>query len=315
MSSIRSLTAVPRTAERALAPALLAALVAGACSSSGDDAGSDASRAGGDGVAAGDVSPMTVAAGGSDEGSGGTGSAPAGGGDPEGGAGDGAADGDTPGGEATGGGTGNAGADPGTPATLEASARYRLEFDATWSADTHPAGFPDEPHFSPLVGAVHNEQVRLWEPGQLATGGVRTVAETGNPAPMLDEVRAAIGSGYALAEIAGGGVPSSPGTQSVEFEVTPDYPEITVITMLAPSPDWFAGVRGLSLLDEDGFVERAEVELALYDAGTDDGPGYTSADDPTEPPGIIERVSSRSGDSPFVDGGPAIGRFTIERVR
>ena len=41
--------------------------------------------------------------------------------------------------------------------TAGGDARYRVTFQATWSAETHPTNFPANPHFSGLVGATHNE--------------------------------------------------------------------------------------------------------------------------------------------------------------
>jgi len=56
-----------------------------------------------------------------------------------------------------------------------------------------------------------------------------------------------------------------------QFSVKTDSPFVTLTTMIAPSPDWFVGMHGLSLLDDQGqsFQER-QVELVPYDAGTDD---------------------------------------------
>ena len=41
------------------------------------------------------------------------------------------------------------------------TASYRVTFEATWSAATHPSMFPATPHFSGLVGATHEEGLRL----------------------------------------------------------------------------------------------------------------------------------------------------------
>ena len=46
----------------------------------------------------------------------------------------------------------------------------------------------------------------------------------------------------------GGGTPTATG----DFTVTTDHPLVTLITMIAPSPDWFVGVHGESLLDAGG---------------------------------------------------------------
>ena len=68
------------------------------------------------------------------------------------------------------------------------------------------------------------------------------------------------------------------------FSVSSDFPRITLVSMVAPSPDWFAGVRGLALLDGETWVEELVVPLYPYDAGTDSGISYTAADVATVPP-------------------------------
>ena len=74
------------------------------------------------------------------------------------------------------------------------SARYRLTFNSVWSAQTHPLNFPPPAHFSPLAGAVHNDSVEFWAPGQLATDGYELMAETGDPSGVLAEVASSIGN-------------------------------------------------------------------------------------------------------------------------
>jgi len=34
------------------------------------------------------------------------------------------------------------------------TAEYEVAFVGTWSAETHPDGFPPGPHFSPLIGTT-----------------------------------------------------------------------------------------------------------------------------------------------------------------
>ena len=38
----------------------------------------------------------------------------------------------------------------------QGEALYAVSFNATWSATTHPDGFPPNPHFSSLAGATHS---------------------------------------------------------------------------------------------------------------------------------------------------------------
>lgn len=202
-----------------------------------------------------------------------------------------------------------------TPPIAETSARYRLTFNGSWSEQTHPTRFPgSSAHFSGLIGAVHNEQVIFWEPGQIATDGIELMAETGSKSLHQGEVDAAIAAGSAQSVISGGGIVVSPGTVSVEFEVTRDYPQVSIVSMIAPSPDWFVGVHNLSLLDANGFIPSMTVDLVAYDSGTDSGTLYTSGDSDTQPRDPVAGVSSQPADTSFVDGMPLAGQFVIERL-
>lgn len=206
------------------------------------------------------------------------------------------------------------GVDEVSPPAAAFEAMYRATFTATWSVDTHPVNFPDNPHFSPLTGAVHSEQAIFWESGQNATDGIEQMAETGATAILLTEVNAVIDEGRALSAIQGGGIPESPGSTSVEFTVNRDYPLVTLVSMLAPSPDWFIGVNSLQMIDENGdFRQSITIDLNLYDSGTDGGTRYTSADEdiPRSPIGM---VNSFPLDSDFQEGQPTVGRLTLELI-
>ena len=157
------------------------------------------------------------------------------------------------------------------------SARYLVTFEATWSAATHPEMFPDGAHFSRLTGAAHAPDVSLATQGDVASDGIRDMAERGVTATLRAEVEAL---GDAAAYVEGEALGAVPGTVVLEVEVTQGRPEVALFTMLAPSPDWFVGVSGLDLRLGDGWIDRLEAPLGVLDAGTDDGATYTAADAP-----------------------------------
>lgn len=204
---------------------------------------------------------------------------------------------------------------PETDVNAEFEAVYRATFAATWSVDTHPINFPaSNPHFSPLTGAVHSEQAIFWERGQNATDGIELMAETGGTSILLDEVQAVVDEGRALASITGGGISLSPGSTSVEFTVNRDYPLVTLVSMLAPSPDWFIGVNSVSMIDANGDFEQSVTRsLNLYDSGTDGGTRFDSADQDV-PRSPIALVESFPTDTDFQNGRPPVGELTIERI-
>ncbi len=194
----------------------------------------------------------------------------------------------------------------------EQTARYRATFQAVWNSTTHPQDFPGGAHWSGLVGGTHNAAVTFWEPGQLASPGIKAMAEFGAQSALLGEVAAAIQTGAAEHQLSGGGIGGGSGSSSLTFEVSRDFPLVTLTSMIAPSPDWFIGVRGESLLANGDWVESKVIQLRLYDAGTDAGPSYASpnqAEDPFIP------VSQILGFPAEVDGMlTAFGTMTFTRL-
>ncbi|MGD9631839.1 MAG: spondin domain-containing protein [Pirellulales bacterium] len=189
-----------------------------------------------------------------------------------------------------------------------AAIQYDVKFDATWSAATHPGAYPAGAHFSALIGGVHGDQVSFWTPGQLASAGIEQMAEIGGTSALRGEVQAAINAGTALSVIQGGGI-TSPGSTSVTVDVSQQFPLVTLVTMVAPSPDWFVGVHGLDLRNGAGWKDQLTVDLYAYDAGTEQGTGFSLSNPDTVPRQPIVLLGT-----PFAAGSPHLGTFTFTRI-
>lgn len=184
------------------------------------------------------------------------------------------------------------------------SASYRVDFVSVWSGDNFPVNFPSNAHFSGLVGATHNEQIIFWQAGQLATPGIESVAETGNKAAFINEIETAKTAGLAEYLLSGDGISSSPSMVSLEFDINENHPLVTLVSMLAPSPDWFVGVRNLNLFDSqtNDWKQTQSIDLVLYDSGTDNGSQFKSSNDNAIPASIISSLTSLASDTDFVNG-------------
>ena len=192
------------------------------------------------------------------------------------------------------------------------TARYRVTFDAFWSAQTHPTDFPgSSAHFSGLIGLTHSDNVSLFEVGGIASPGIVNMAETGGKSPLTSEIDAVIASGAGFAQINGGGIGVSPSSVSVEFDIAESHPLATVTSMIAPSPDWFVGVRDLNLFESGSWLNRT-VTVAVYDAGSDSGSTFTSPNQSTSPPQGISMIT----DGPLAVNGviASMGTLTFERI-
>ncbi|MEM7204606.1 MAG: spondin domain-containing protein [Planctomycetota bacterium] len=192
------------------------------------------------------------------------------------------------------------------------AALYELTFESTWSATTHPIQFPPNPHFSPLIGGTHSDRVRFWEVGGLATTGIESMAETGSPSALRVEVTLAIARGTADQILQFSGLGTSPSSRTQTFTVDADSHYLTLVSMLAPSPDWFVGVTALDLRPNGEWLTESTVPLLVWDAGTDSGTTYRSPNAATVPPDPIAQVTTTSG--PFAGRSGPVGTFTIRRI-
>jgi hypothetical protein len=193
------------------------------------------------------------------------------------------------------------------------SVRYRVTFDATWTATSHPQDFPANAHFSGLVGATHKGTVSFWTAGTPASVGIQSMAERGSKVQLQEEVERSIAAGTARLVLSGGSLAVSPAATSMEFEMTQDFPLVSLVTMVAPSPDWFVGVSGLALFEGNAWKDDVRAELFAYDAGTDSGVTFASADQETRPHENIARITG----APFLKDTTVLplGTFRFERVR
>ena len=188
-------------------------------------------------------------------------------------------------------------------------ATYELTFDATWAAETHPINFPPAPHFSGLIGATHNSNYSMWPRGAIATDGIESMTETGGRRVLSSEIGAQESLGSASAPLLDPGIGRSPGTRPMTVEVNPDLPLLSIVSMIAPSPDWSVGIHDFDLRPEGEWISHAVLDLEAYDAGTDSGANYISPNENTEPHEPIHRLTGGM----FLDT-PPLGRFELLRI-
>ena len=188
------------------------------------------------------------------------------------------------------------------------SARYHVRFEATWSAQTHPNAYPSGAHFSPLIGATHNSEADFWEKAGLASLGIERMAEQGSTQRLREEVDAEIAAGHAADWWMASGIPS-PGMVEFEIELTTEHSLVTLVSMVAPSPDWFVGVDSLPLLADGRWISDITVDLHSWDAGTDSGTDFTSPNNDTNPAEPISLITN----GPFFASVP-LGTLSFTRL-
>ncbi len=190
----------------------------------------------------------------------------------------------------------------------EYSATYELSFNANWSSSTHPSDFPNGAHFSGLIGNTHISAGIIWQHDQLASDGIEQMAETGGRSILTNEINSIVSHGHAEHLILGPGATASD-TVEVQFEISESHPLLSMVTMIAPSPDWFLGISGVNLLSQGEWRKELTIDLYPYDAGTDNGTTFTSANEDSDPAVPIFELNTY----PFSNEIP-LGTFSIALI-
>jgi hypothetical protein len=188
---------------------------------------------------------------------------------------------------------------------------YTVVLKGRWTAANFPHEYPAGAHFSGLIGASHREGYALFSEGAKPSAGLERLSETGRHMPLDAEIRAAIAKGSAGTLVESG--PLKDFGDSVVTTVTVDakFPLVSLVAMIAPSPDWFAGVASVDLRDMGSWAASKTVELHAYDSGGDDGTTYTAPDKDTAPKRATTRATSRH----FAPNGKAMPVATVTFIR
>ena len=198
--------------------------------------------------------------------------------------------------------------------SYETTVTYDVTFTGRWTDAVTPDGVPSGATFTTLIGGVHGEDVTFLASGDAAGAAVESMAETGSAAELRSEVQAAIDADTPTAssiveQVLGGG-PTPVAT--LDIELTSSFPWLTLLSRVDPTPDWFVGVSGLELLNDQGLWVRAHaVDLFPWDAGTEEGEGFDADGQDTDP---AEAVGSRQGVGVFTNARIATLEFTLRSV-
>lgn len=179
---------------------------------------------------------------------------------------------------------------------------YELTFDSNWSSVNFPTNYPATAHFSGLIGSTHNNQVNIFKRSELATPGVIVVAETGKKGTLENEISTHIANSFADKVVSGGDIPVGSKSVSLSFSANTDYPYFSIVSMVAPSPDWFVGIDSLKLYENGQWKDNLTLDLRVYDAGSDSADTFTAADSPEANKGVITRLTTDSASTNFADG-------------
>ncbi len=177
---------------------------------------------------------------------------------------------------------------------------------------TNTSGGTDFPGIiSPTVYALHDATVMPFELGVVASPGLESLAEDGDPAGLVGELTGVVDS-IGVADtplLAGAPGPLLPG-DSYEFSLTPDATNrfVSIAAMAVPSNDTFLAFDpgGVALMSAAGAVLTPEAvaaaiasQLAAWDAGTENNQAGAAGRD---------MAPFQTGPNTGADDGPGVVR-------
>jgi hypothetical protein len=172
-------------------------------------------------------------------------------------------------------------------------AEYTIVVKSTWTPARHPFEYPSGAHFSGLIGASHNANYSIFAVGRRPTPGLERLSEEGKHSPLDDEINDAIATGNALAIFETGGLKNFKDSLVATVRLDPKHPLVSVVNMVAPSPDWFTGASNVNLVENGAWVGSRTLTLPAYDSGGDDGTTYKARDRDTNPKKATSRAATR----------------------
>ena len=186
------------------------------------------------------------------------------------------------------------------------SITYKVEFVAEWSEKTHPGNYPGSAHFSPFVAYSHKDSADalIFSKGLTPSPGIEQMAETGGTSKLIQEIDELIKLELVFKQTRGG-VFDSPGIDTAELELTEDYSLVTFVSMLAPSPDWFVA-QTTDLMQGKEWIDKIELELITYDAGSDSGETLSAQNIDTSPKEPV---------TVFSDYLQSLGKLVLTRIK
>ena len=190
-------------------------------------------------------------------------------------------------------------------------ATYRITFTPNFTDQSHPTDYPNNAGFGPMMVVAHSASVNVFREGQAASNGFETYVEEGQTSSLEVELTSVGDTNLPTVRI--GNEINANGSDFIDIVVTPNTTRLSFIAKLSPSPDWFVGFDSFDLVNpDDSLVSEIELTLSAFDAGTDAGTTYESANEDEN--GLIQEVSGDPFFNPTAGAILRFGTLHIERT-
>jgi hypothetical protein len=165
---------------------------------------------------------------------------------------------------------------------------FEVTLDSNWNSKDHLSA-PRNAHFSPVVAVTHNSSFDLFNLGSQTSKAIEPLAELGRTAAALETIELANQDGQIIDSVETENMfIRNQKSQSFQVVASEKSPFLSLISMIAPSPDWVVSVSNLKLVSSQGTPIQSLVRIPLYaiDAGTESGDqgGNFSINNPASSP-------------------------------
>ncbi|XP_074599893.1 spondin-1-like isoform X3 [Brevipalpus obovatus] len=206
-------------------------------------------------------------------------------------------------------------------------ARYLLTIQGLWSKFTHPKDFPTKSttnnvtaRFSDVIGISHTKNFSLWQYGGYSSSGLKLFAQEGITKSLEAEIKLNQKEVRTIILASSLMDPNLTGNTTAVVRMDNKAHLVSIVSKLIPSPDWIIGVSNLELcLKNCSWIKEKQMNLYLWDVGTDQGITYLSPRNENIPQQRIRRIEAtyKDEESPFYDpnGGrlKPFARLKLER--
>ncbi|MCY4157318.1 MAG: spondin domain-containing protein, partial [Gammaproteobacteria bacterium] len=186
------------------------------------------------------------------------------------------------------------------PLHAQDSATYEMTFQGLWTADDiTDSSLPSGAHFTEVIGAKHNSSTRIWRRGGIASEGVEGVAEFGSTGTLRSEINSNANTDGIISAGSTNNGPIS--AVSTTFNINSSHPLVSVLSMIAPTSDWFVGIDSEPLRQNGAWRDRVQLDLYPYDAGTENGNAWSLGGGNVDPHETITSIrnTGRFRDNPL----------------
>ncbi|KAG8231525.1 hypothetical protein J437_LFUL008066 [Ladona fulva] len=112
---------------------------------------------------------------------------------------------------------------------------FKVVFEGLWSRHTHPKNFPTNSwltRFSDVIGASHSADYRFWDYGEIASDGLKNVAEKGSTRMLESELKAQSEHIRTIIKARGISYPNVTGKTFAVFRVDKKHHLMSLVSML-----------------------------------------------------------------------------------